>query len=237
MTYQDITILFEDNHILVVVKPANVPVQADESGDADMLTLLKQYLVEKYNKPGDAYLGLVHRLDRPTGGVMVFAKTSKAAARLSEAIRNGETEKRYLTVVEGTPREKSEKLTCYLKKFGDENIVRMVPALTEGAKYAELDYKLLETKEGVSLLMINLITGRGHQIRVQMAGMGNPIVGDCRYGNGEKLKLPLSLWATELRFAHPISGNQMVFRVYPPEEKPWSLFDMDKFLSLTIKNS
>lgn len=237
ITYKDITILFEDNHLLVVVKPANLPVQADESGDVDLLTLLKQYLVETYHKPGDAYLGLVHRLDRPTGGVMVFAKTSKAAARLSEQIREGETEKRYLTVVEGVPREKQAKLTCYLKKFGDENIVRMVPSLTEGAKYAELDYKLLETKENYSLLMVNLITGRGHQIRVQMAGMGNPILGDCRYGNGEKQKLPLSLWATELRFVHPISGNQMVFRVYPPEEGVWKLFDIDKYLRLTIKNS
>lgn len=101
MTYQDLKIVYEDNHILVVVKPYDVPVQADESGDADMLTMLKQYLVEKYNKPGDAYLGLVHRLDRPTGGVMVFAKTSKAASRLCEAIRDGGVEKRYLAIVEG----------------------------------------------------------------------------------------------------------------------------------------
>ncbi|MCQ2602891.1 MAG: pseudouridine synthase [Clostridia bacterium] len=237
MTYKDINILFEDNHLLVVVKPYGVPCQADSSGDDDMLTLLKQYLKEKYNKPGDAYLGLVHRLDRPTGGVMVFAKTSKAAARLSEQIQNGDTEKRYLAVVEGTPLDKSAKLVHYLKKYGDENIVRVVPQLTEGAKYAELDYKVLESKGGYSLVMVNLVTGRGHQIRVQMATIGNPIVGDCRYGNGEKLKLPLSLWATELRFAHPISGQQMVFRVYPPDEQPWASFDIEKFLRLTIKNS
>lgn len=239
MDYKDITILFEDNHLLVVVKPVNVPVQEDESHDPDLLSMLKQYLVDTYNKPGEAYLGLVHRLDRPTGGVMVFAKTSKAAARISEAIANGEMEKRYLTIVEGAPKYKTDKLINFLKKFNDINTVKIVPELTDGAKYAELDYKVLaENKQNnVSLLMVNLITGRGHQIRVQMAGMGHPIVGDCRYGNGEKLKLPLCLWATELRLAHPISGKQMVFRVFPPEEVPWTLFDMEPHLNLSIRNS
>lgn len=237
MTYKDLQIVYEDNHLLVVVKPINVPVQADESNDADMLSMLKQYLVEKYDKPGEAYLGLVHRLDRPTGGVMVFAKTSKAAARLCKAISEGEVEKRYLTIVEGTPRYKADKLTCYLKKFADTNTVRIVPALTEGAKYAELDYKVLNSKSNLSLLLVNLITGRGHQIRVQMAGMGTPIVGDRKYGNGEKQKLPLCLWATELRLCHPVTGKEMVFRVYPPEVSPWTVFDMDAYLNITIKNS
>ena len=236
MTYQDLKIVYEDNHILVVVKPYDVPVQADESGDADMLTLLKQYLVEKYNKPGDAYLGLVHRLDRPTGGVMVFAKTSKAASRLCEAIRDGGVEKRYLAIVDGAPRYSADKLTCYLKKFPDTNTVKVVPALSEGAKYAELDYKVLCKKTDVSLLMVNLVTGRGHQIRVQLANMGNPIVGDKKYGNKAQSKYPLCLWATELRFAHHVSGKEMVFRVYPPEVAPWTLFDMDAFLNITIKN-
>jgi 23S rRNA pseudouridine1911/1915/1917 synthase len=236
MDYKDLEIVFEDNHLLVAVKPAGVPVQEDESGDPDMLNMLKAYLVDTHQKPGDAYLGLVHRLDRPTGGVMVFAKTSKAAARLCAAIREGEIEKKYLTVVEGAPRYKADKLTCYLKKFAETNTVKIVPALTEGAKYAELDYKLLATKNEMSLLQVNLVTGRGHQIRVQMAGMGNPIVGDARYGNGERQKLPLSLWAAELRLCHPISGKQMVFRVYPPETAPWTLFDMDLYLNMTIKN-
>lgn len=237
MTYKDLKIVFEDNHILVAIKPADIPVQEDASGDPDMLTMLKEYLVEKYNKPGDAYLGLVHRLDRPTGGVMVFAKTSKAAARLCEAIRNGEVEKRYLTIVEGAPRYKADKLTCYLKKFPDSNIVQIVPALSEGAKYAELDYKVLCTKPNVSLLLVNLITGRGHQIRVQMSGMGTPIVGDRKYGSNEKNNYPLCLWATELRFRHPVSGKEMVFRVYPPEIAPWTAFDMDAYLNVSIKNT
>lgn len=235
MTYKDLKIVFEDNHLLVVVKPMDVPVQEDASGDPDMLSMLKQYLVEKYNKPGDAYLGLVHRLDRPTGGVMVFAKTSKSASRLCEAIRDGEVEKRYLAIVDGTPRYKADKLTCYLKKFPESNTVQMVPALSEGAKYAELDYRVLSVKPRHSLVLVNLITGRGHQIRVQMSGMGNPILGDKKYGKGENC--PLCLWATELRFRHPVGGQEMVFRVYPPEVAPWTDYDMDAFLNVSIKNT
>ena len=239
MTYKDLTILYEDNHLLVAVKLYGVPVQADESGDPDMLTMLKQYLVEKYSKPGEAYLGLVHRLDRPTGGVMVFAKTSKAAARLSEAIRNGEVEKHYLAVVEGAPRFKADKLRCWLKKFPEQNMVKMVPELTDGAKYAELDYKQLayDKSNDVSLLAVNLVTGRGHQIRVQLAANGTPILGDARYGHGERMKLPLCLWAAELRFAHPVGVQKMDFRVYPPDALPWQLFDIEQYLGINIKNA
>ncbi len=237
MTYKDLIIVYEDNHLLVVLKPYDVPVQADKSGDPDMLTMLKQYLVEKYDKPGDAYLGLVHRLDRPTGGVMVFAKTSKCAARLCQAIRDGKVEKRYLAIVDGAPRYKADKLTCYLKKFPDTNTVQVVPALSEGAKYAELDYKVLCTKPDCSLLLVNLITGRGHQIRVQLSNMGNPIVGDQKYGKGKGTRYPLCLWASELRFAHPVSEKEMVFRVYPPEIEPWTKFNFDAYLNVLIQNS
>ena len=214
MTYKDLKIVYEDNHVLVVVKPYDVPVQADESGDPDMVNMLKQYLVETYNKPGDAYLGLVHRLDRPTGGVMVFAKTSKAASRLCQAIRDGEVEKRYLAIVDG----------------------KVVPALSEGAKYAELVYKVLCSKHDVILVLVNLVTGRGHQIRVQLSNMGNPIVGDKKYGNNDKSKCPLCLWACELKFEHPVSGKEMTFRVYPPEVAPWTIFDMNAYLNISIKN-
>lgn len=234
---EDVKILFEDNHILVVTKPQNLPVQKDESGDEDLLTLLKQYLVEKYNKSGDAYLGLVHRLDRPTGGVMVFAKTSKAASRLCEQVKDGEVEKKYFAIVCGIPRDKQKKLICHLKKDSKTNNVKIVPALTEGAKYAELDYKILDTKQNYSLLAVNLVTGRGHQIRVQMAGMGNPIAGDFRYGE-EKIKIPLCLWAVELKFNHPVSGERLVFKVYPPEDKPlWNLFNIEQFMRLSVKNN
>ena len=140
------------------------------------------------------------------------------------------------------PRYKADKLTCYLKKFPDTNTVKVVPALSEGAKYAELDYKVLATKsvEGkgdFSLVSVNLVTGRGHQIRVQMQNMGNPIVGDKRYGSGKYPSAPLCLWATELRFAHPVGGQELVFRVYPPEESVWNLFDYTPYLAVTIKNA
>ncbi|MDR2634687.1 MAG: RluA family pseudouridine synthase [Clostridiales bacterium] len=225
-------ILFEDNHILVVVKPANMPVQEDESNSPDLLNYLKRYLVEKYNKPGDAYLGLVHRLDRPTGGVMVFAKTSKAAARLCEAIKDGSLDKRYFAVAVGTPREKKDRLVHFLKKNEEKNVVSAVPMLTEGAKRAELDYTVLQSRNGLSLVGIKLLTGRGHQIRVQMSVIGNPLVGDVKYGYKGKAA-QLALWAVELRFPHPVSGETLVFRVYPPEEEePWNIFDLEPFLNL-----
>ena len=149
--YQGVKIIYEDNHILVAVKPQNMPSQEDESKDPDILSILKNYLKETYDKPGDAYLGLVHRLDRVTGGVMVFAKTSKAAARLSEAIREGEFEKTYLAVVYDTPKEKQAVLVNHLKKDPKSNTVRVVPEVTEGAKYAELTYKVFESIGKLSL--------------------------------------------------------------------------------------
>ncbi len=236
--YQDLNIVFEDNHILVVVKPYNVPTQEDISGDIDMVRLLKQYLIKTYNKPGNAYIGLVHRLDRPTGGVMVFAKTSKAAARLSENIKNGELEKRYLAVVKGMPRKAAERLDNYLFKYENLNVVKVVPMSTEGAKRAVLDYKLLETKEDTSLVSVNLLTGRSHQIRVQMEFIGNPLLGDNKYNKAlDSRSDNLALWASELRFPHPVSKEILVFRVYPDISKyPWSEFDIDRHLRVTINN-
>ena len=239
ITYKDIEIVYEDQHILVVVKPQNVPTQEDSSGDMDMVRLLKQYLVEKYNKPGDAYLGLVHRLDRPTGGVMVFAKNSKSAKRLSAAIKAGEFEKRYLAVVCGEPRNLSGRLQHYLKKNPNLNKVAVVPMLTEGAKFAELDYKTLESKGGYSLVSIELHTGRSHQIRVQMSTIGNPLYGDHKYGDDERSsRCQLALWASEIRFKHPVEDKMMVFRVYPPmESAPWKAFNVNKYLNIDINNA
>lgn len=235
--YNGIKILYEDNHVLVVVKPQNMPSQADETKDADLLNILKQYLKETYNKPGDAYLGLVHRLDRPTGGVMVFAKTSKAATRLAESMKSGDFEKIYLAVVYDTPREKQGVLVNYLKKDPVNNIVRVVPAVEDGAKYAELTYKVVQSIGKISLIGIKLATGRSHQIRVQMATLGHPIVGDLRYGgNRPKAQCNLALWAAELRFKHPVLEETMVFKVYPPEdEKPWNYFNLEPIFALSVK--
>ena len=219
-------IIFEDNHIIVVVKPAGVPTQADESGDKDMLSLIKEYLIGKYQKKGNAYAGLLHRLDRPTGGVMVFAKTSKAAARLSETIRSGEFEKKYFAVVMGEPKEKQGRLTHYLLKDERNNNVDIVPMATEGAKRAELDYKALKTAGGLSLINIDLLTGRSHQARVQMASMGTPIYGDVRYGGNKAAAPELALFAYSLRFEHPVTHETMVFKAYPPiTVSPWKEFE------------
>lgn len=227
-------ILYEDNHVIVVLKPQNVPSQADESGDKDMLTMVKEYIKEKYNKPGNVYVGLVHRLDRPTGGVMVFAKTSKAAARLTEQFKNKEAEKTYFAVVCGSLKAKQTKLVNYLLKDEKNNIVKVVPMATTGAKRAELDYTVLEEKDGFSLLKVKLETGRGHQIRVQLSTIGNPIYGDQKYGK-DMPKANLNLFAVELKFKHPTTGDTMVFRAYPPENlKAWNLFDLEKYLSLKV---
>lgn len=239
MNEEKLTVLYEDNQIIVVLKPQNVPTQGDSSGDESLLDVVKAYVKEKYNKPGEAYIGLVHRLDRPTGGVMVFARTSKAAERLCEQIKNGEFEKRYLAVVVGTPRDRQARLVNYLKKDEKTNTVVTVPAAIEGAKRAELVYKVLETEPRVSLVDIKLLTGRSHQARVQMKSIGNPIFGDARYGGDALAKgYNLALWAYELRFYHPVTKVPMVFMAYPPLDKtPWNLFAIERHVRLVAPRS
>lgn len=233
MTHKDLTILFEDNHIIVALKPQGIPSQGDNTGDADMLTIIKQYLKEKYDKPGNVYLGLVHRLDRPTGGVMVFAKTSKAAARLSEQIAEGEFSKKYLAVTTKRPQEKAGRLTHYLYKDMASNTVKVVPMSTEGAKKAVLDYNDLEddNDEGLHLLDIKLHTGRTHQIRVQLATIGCPVYADAKYGEAVS-GARLALWAYDLSFNHPTTGKIMSFRVFPPDAYPWKLFNLERQIGI-----
>lgn len=234
----DLVVLHEDRHILVAVKPQNVPSQADDSGDPDMLTAVKEHIKKETGKDS-VYCGLVHRLDRPTGGVMVFAKTSKAAERLCSAIKEGSFEKTYFCVTCGEPRERSANLTHYLKKNEAKNIVMVVPMLTEGAKKAELHYDVLEVKQGFSLVRVKLMTGRSHQIRVQMATIGCPLFGDRKYGaDARTFGHNLALWAAELRFTHPVSKEKMNFIVYPPEDiSPWKAFEMGSYLNVSAINS
>lgn len=213
-------IVYEDNHLIVVIKPHNISVQEDESKDADMLTIIKNFIKERDNKPGNVFLGLVHRLDRPTGGVMVFAKTSKAASRLSAQLKDKKLRKHYLCVVNGRPQIAEDKLTTYLKKDEKTNTVRIVPQFEDGAKEAVLEYKIIETKNKYSLIDVNLITGRSHQIRVQMANQLNvPIFGDFKYGDKEHGG-NLALWAYELTFVHPITKQNMKFKVAPDYNNP-----------------
>ena len=230
---EDLIILHEDNHIIVVLKPQNIPSCEDESKDKDMLTIIKEYIKEKYNKQGNVYLGLVHRLDRPTGGVMVFAKSSKAASRLSEQLRSGDFEKRYFAVLMGVPKEEKATLTHYMKKNAVNNVVYICPPTVAGAKFAELEYKVLEKKEDLSLVDVRLHTGRSHQIRVQMNAIGTPVYGDMRYGGEKAKKGYLALWAYYLSFSHPVSKERMVFRLQPPKDlTPWKEFDTDRAVTI-----
>ena len=226
MQKEDLIVLYEDNHVIVVLKPQNVPSCEDETKDKDLLTVIKEHIKERENKQGNVYVGLVHRLDRPTGGVMVYAKSSKAAARLSEQMKTGDFEKKYAAVLTGTPREKDATLTNYLKKNPINNMVYVCPQGTEGAKFAELEYNILQEKNGLSLALVKLHTGRSHQIRVQMANIGTPVYGDMRYGGEKAIKGKLALWATTLAFTHPVTKERLKFKIQPPaDEIPWKYFD------------
>ena len=230
---EDLIILHEDNHVIVVLKPQNIPSCEDESKDRDMLTIIKDYIKVKYDKPGNVYLGLVHRLDRPTGGVMVFAKSSKAAARLSEQIKDGDFEKRYFAVLVGTPKEEKATLTHYMKKNAINNMVYVCPPTVSGAKFAELEYEVAQKTENLSLVDVRLHTGRSHQIRVQMNAIGTPIYGDMRYGGEKAVKGNLALWAYYLAFTHPVTKERMVFRVQPPKDvNPWTNFNTERAITI-----
>jgi 23S rRNA pseudouridine1911/1915/1917 synthase len=222
-----LTVLFEDNHIIVVFKPQNVASCPDESGDDNLLDRVKGYVKEAYNKQGNVFIGLVHRLDRPTGGVMVFAKTSKAAGRLSEQMKTGDFDKRYLAVLNGAPSPESGTLVNYLKKNTINNMVYLCTQATDGAKMASLDYRVLQKAEKFALAELKLHTGRSHQIRVQMAGIAHPVYGDMRYGSEYAQKGKLALWAYSLSFTHPVTKERMKFICEPPEdEHPWNKFDV-----------
>ena len=213
-----INIIYEDNHLLVVEKPINVPVQSDKSGGEDLLTMLKKYLKKKYNKPGDVYLGLVHRLDRPVSGVMVFAKTSKAASRLSKQIQKHEFKKIYMAVIEGKVSE-SGVFKDKLKKDEKTNITRV----SEDGKEAELSYNLIGFVNNLSLVRISLKTGRSHQIRVQFASRKIPLYGDQKY-NPKAAKDQIALFASKLEFKHPVTKEVMSFELPLPERFPFTLF-------------
>ena len=211
----NIRVLYEDNHLLVVEKPANVPVQADASGDEDLLTACKGYIKEKYAKPGEVYLGLVHRLDRPVGGVMVFARTSKAAARLTEQFSAHRARKRYAAIVEGSAPGEG-RLADFLWKDERTNTTSVVPEGTPGAKLAKLSFRTLAREGDLSLLDVDLQTGRPHQIRVQLSHAGYPIHGDQRYNPNAKVGEQIRLWAYALTIAHPTLKEEMTFYALPP---------------------
>ena len=207
-------VLYEDNHIIVVIKPYNIPSQSDKTNDIDMLSLVKEYIKEKYQKPGNVYVGLVHRLDRPVGGIMVFAKTSKAASRLSESIRNKSFSKTYLAVVNGKFEKQNGILENYLWKDEALNMSKVVSKDKKGAKLARLTYEVLAEKNDLSLVKINLETGRHHQIRVQFSNAGHSLYGDQKYGK-DSMGKQIALWAYRLEFKHPVKDEIMKFEALP----------------------
>lgn len=215
-----INILYEDNHLLVVQKPINIPVQADVSKDIDLLTILKEYIKEKYHKEGNVYLGLVHRLDRPVGGIMVFAKTSKCASRLSNQIQNHQFSKIYYAIVEGKKLLKTDAFKDNLLKDTHKNIVEVSPL----GKEAELTYERIAVKENYTLVKINLKTGRSHQIRVQFSSRNFPLFGDQKYNKQAKKGQQIALFAGELSFHHPITKELLTFTLPLPMQYPFSLF-------------
>jgi len=221
--YQNINILYEDNHLLVVVKPANTPVCPDASKDYDLLSMLKEYLKEKYNKPGNVYLGLVHRLDRPVYGIMVFAKTSKAAQRLSKQIAKGEFIKTYYAIVEGVLK-KEDTFKDYLAKNEKNNTSYVTDE--DNGKVAILNYKLIKTIDNLSLVKINLLTGRHHQIRVQFASRNLPLYGDHRYNKHflNDTNTDIALIAKKLSFIHPTTKENLNFEIDLPKKYPYTLF-------------
>ena len=221
---QNLKIVFEDNHIIVVEKMPNTPSQADKTEDLDMLTIIKQYIKEKYNKPGNVYLGLVHRLDRPVGGIMIFAKTSKAASRLSNQVREKTFKKKYLVVVDGKVSPKQGSLEDYLYKDERHNISKVVSKEKKNAKLAKLDYKVLKYNEvkNLSLLEIDLHTGRHHQIRVQLSHFGHSIFGDQKYGTRGQGK-QIALWAYQLTINHPVTKEKMIFEDLPEPIGTWCI--------------
>ncbi|MCQ4085728.1 RluA family pseudouridine synthase [Saccharibacillus sp. JS10] len=218
-----ISVLLEDNHLLGIVKPVNIPVQEDASGDADMLTLLKNDLKIRHQKPGNVFLGLVHRLDRPVGGAMIFAKTSKAASRLSDSVRTHSIRKTYVAVTNGVPKQTEGRLVHYLLKNERTNIVTVVSKGTAGAKEAILDYKVLAEDGNRALVCVELHTGRSHQIRVQMSQIGCPLYGDQKYGASfTKPGEQIALWSVRLRFPHPVTKESTLLISLPPDTAPWT---------------
>lgn len=227
-----IPVLFEDNHVLAVVKPPGILSQEDETGDPDMLTLLKQDLKERHNKPGNVFLGLVHRLDRTVGGVMVFAKTSKSASRLSESIRSRNFGKTYVCVVQSTPSKLEARLTHYIRKDNKLNQVTVYNKPAAEAKEAILDYEVAAVTGRYSLVAIRLHTGRPHQIRAQMAQIGCPLVGDLKYGAKPTAGISdIALWSTSVTAPHPVTKEVISFHSIPSGSIAWTWWTEEQLKS------
>lgn len=212
-------IIYEDNHIIVVNKPAGMLSQGDDTGDLDMLTYLRGYIKDKYSKPGNVYIGLVHRLDRPVSGLMVFARTSKAASRLSKQIAEQKMVKEYICVCEGVPTD--GKWIHWLYKDKRTNTTSVMRDGARGAKRASLDCRVLYSEDNESICHVQLYTGRSHQIRVQFLEQGHPLVGDQKYNPNAKKGMWIALMSQKLTFWHPTLTEKMIFKLELPDSLPW----------------
>ncbi len=221
-------ILFEDNHLLIVNKRPGDIVQGDKTGDLPLTDILKLYIKNKYNKPGDVFLGLVHRLDRPVSGAVIFARTSKSLTRLTMMVKDREITKTYWAIVEKVPDPVDGTLISFLKKNESQNKSFSVKEGTSGSKRAELNYKLLASGKTYHLIEVNLITGRHHQIRAQLSGIGCPIKGDLKYGaRRSNSDGSISLHARYLEFVHPVSKEYVKISAPTPDSPEWSYFDLE----------
>lgn len=250
--YPQLEILHEDNHLLICNKPPNMPSQSDESGDIDLVSTAKEYLKKKYSKKGNVYLGLVHRIDRPASGIVIAARTSKAASRMAEQMREHRIIKQYSAVVHGVPSQKKKVLTHWLVKNSKTNTSAVAGSDIPDAKFSELTYSVRETVcnviepgknpmktgnarhefciDSLSLLEIALKTGRPHQIRVQFSHEGFPVYGDGLYGPHNTKTSSLALFSRSVTFTHPVSGKNMSFSLPLPEVFPWNLFKFSTLL-------
>ena len=214
--------LYEDNHVIIVSKSAGEIVQGDKTGDTPLSETVKAYIKEKYTKPGAVFLGVVHRLDRPVSGVVVFARTSKALARLNEMFRVGTVQKTYWALVQNEPREPEGTLTHWLLRNEKQNKSYAYDHERPNAKQAILDYKVIGHTDRFTLLEVHLHTGRHHQIRCQLAAMGCPIRGDLKYGAPRSNPDgSISLHARSIRFEHPVSHEEIYVEAPLPDEGPW----------------
>ena len=216
-----LNVLYEDNHIIVVVKPFNVLSQGDSTGDRSLMDDIKEYIKVKYHKPGNVYLGLVHRLDRPVGGIMVFARSSKAASRLCKSFNEHSIEKKYLAIVHGKMEASSGEMIDKIEKGNDGNSF-----ISENGKEAILEYEVLQynPEHDCSLVSITLKTGRHHQIRVQFASRGHYLLGDQRYGVQDNKQI--SLFSYQLSFTHPVTKETLKFQAFPEKKDYWTIFTL-----------